>query len=67
MIATQTIGILDLIPTIDAIVDMDWETVAYEDVLYNCFNAKTRLMQAPNVIVYYQKGYNKTPWFYAFG
>lgn len=67
MIATQTIGILDVIPTVDAVVEMNWETVTYEDVIYNCFNARTRLLQAQNVIAYYQKGYDKTPWFYAFG
>ena len=67
MIATQTLGIADVIPTVDAIVDSGWETVTYQDVLYDCFNARARLSKAQNVIAYYQKGYDKTPWFYAFG
>lgn len=66
MIAAQTIGILDVIPTVNAIVDSGWEVANYGEVICDMYDAKKKLSQATNVIVYYQKGYDNTPWFFAF-
>lgn len=66
MIATQIIGIEDVIPTVNAIVDSGWKCEAWEDVLYNSFKAQEKLSKATNVIAYYQQGCDKTPWFFAF-
>lgn len=65
MIAVQTIGILEVIPTVDAIIDSGWEIYTWGDALYNDYHAQDKLAKAANVIMYYQKGYPKTPWFFA--
>lgn len=66
MIAVETIGILDVIPTVDAIIDSGWEVYTWDNVLYNDYHAQDKLAKATNVIVYYQKDYPKTPWAFSF-